>query len=106
MYCFDCLKYVIPGMKKLKEESLHGDFVDTHIDILKKEMETMEIVKSDIDEMKQLRRRYECKICFVRNINTFFNSCGHAICCDECAKKISNCPICATESEYSYLYIS
>jgi len=39
---------------------------------------------------------YTCKICMDLQVNTTFLPCGHLVCCDKCAPKIRNCPICRT----------
>ena len=39
----------------------------------------------------------ECKICYNRNINAVFASCGHLVACFECATRCDKCPICRVQ---------
>jgi len=36
----------------------------------------------------------ECKICLDKLVDTCFQPCGHASCCQTCACKMTNCPMC------------
>lgn len=56
--------------------------------ILTKELEAM---KAEIAEMKALRT---CKVCQEAMSNRVFLPCGHMSCCNTCADKLRNCPIC------------
>jgi len=44
----------------------------------------------------------ECIICYMSNKEVVFSGCGHYICCNECACKISTkkCPMCRTDFTY------
>lgn len=35
-----------------------------------------------------------CKICYESEMNACFNSCGHVVACDECARQVDICPVC------------
>jgi hypothetical protein len=45
-------------------------------------------------ENRRLKDSILCKICMDAEVNTLFLPCGHLVCCDKCAPKISECPIC------------
>ena len=44
------------------------------------------------------RREHEnhtnCRICFDAPVNVGFRPCQHCVCCSNCAKKLTKCPIC------------
>lgn len=35
-----------------------------------------------------------CTLCVIRNREMLFVKCGHVVCCEQCAAKITECPIC------------
>ena len=35
-----------------------------------------------------------CKVCYDDTIGELFLPCRHLMCCIECSKKLSNCPLC------------
>ena len=35
-----------------------------------------------------------CKICLSEEIKVVFLPCGHLVCCEQCANRVSHCPIC------------
>lgn len=56
------------------------------------------------NEVELLRERLSaihdaltCRICMDNEINTVFWSCGHQVCCTECASHCQACPICRQE---------
>ncbi|KAL4232792.1 E3 ubiquitin-protein ligase mib2 [Mactra antiquata] len=56
---------------------------------------------SEIDTVRKLQVENEklkdmqtCKICMEREVNTTLLPCGHLVSCEECAKKLKECPIC------------
>ncbi|XP_060068508.1 baculoviral IAP repeat-containing protein 3-like [Ylistrum balloti] len=53
------------------------------------------------DESNHLRRleRLMCKICLTEEVRVTFLPCGHLICCMECSKMVSRCPICRERIE-------
>ncbi|XP_062510522.1 uncharacterized protein LOC134186550 [Corticium candelabrum] len=46
------------------------------------------------DELRELQQRKLCKVCFDEEINIIFLDCGHLVCCDVCADRVVDCPIC------------
>ena len=54
---------------------------------------------------ENINEKYECKVCMQKNINTYFVGCGHAVSCENCAKKLSSCPVCNTVSDYCFIYL-
>nr|XP_039255545.1 E3 ubiquitin-protein ligase MYLIP-like [Styela clava] len=56
------------------------------------------------NEVELLRERLSaihdaltCRICMDNEINTVFWSCGHQVCCNDCANQCQTCPICRQE---------
>jgi len=47
-----------------------------------------------VEQNRKLKEDRTCKVCMDREINTVFLPCGHLVCCESCAKSLSNCPIC------------
>ena len=43
----------------------------------------------------EMRRLFECKICFDDIVSTVFLPCGHCMTCKNCATTFSKCPLCA-----------
>ena len=35
-----------------------------------------------------------CKICMVNELECVFYDCGHMICCKNCSKGLTDCPVC------------
>mmetsp|Transcript_8119 Transcript_8119/g.20360 ORF Transcript_8119/g.20360 Transcript_8119/m.20360 type:complete len:140 (+) Transcript_8119:4039-4458(+) len=42
----------------------------------------------------------DCIICFSNPIDTVVTPCGHQICCQECSKNISRCPVCSIDCTF------
>lgn len=55
----------------------------------KKELAETEV--ADIDDA------IACVICCARNIDVALTPCGHVCCCQFCAKRLQECPVCRTE---------
>ncbi|KAK0147018.1 E3 ubiquitin-protein ligase XIAP [Merluccius polli] len=49
-----------------------------------------------IKKLQQLQREKQCKICMDQDICMVFIPCGHLVCCAECSKSLSKCPICCS----------
>lgn len=49
---------------------------------------------------KSSRGAEVCIICFDRKINCCATPCGHQMCCLECAKSLSACPVCNTQGDF------
>nr|KAI8735846.1 E3 ubiquitin-protein ligase XIAP-like [Biomphalaria glabrata] len=45
-------------------------------------------------ENQELREQSLCKICLDEKMEIVFTSCGHLVCCTECASALDKCPIC------------
>ncbi len=58
-------------------------------DLLNKEMEIYRMFKSDCK-----KEIHACCICMDEKKNVLFRKCGHICCCQNCYKKIDQCPIC------------
>lgn len=43
----------------------------------------------------EMRRMFECKICFDDLVSTVFLHCGHCMSCKKCAMTLNKCPLCA-----------
>mmetsp|Transcript_35922 Transcript_35922/g.86805 ORF Transcript_35922/g.86805 Transcript_35922/m.86805 type:complete len:1422 (-) Transcript_35922:2467-6732(-) len=48
--------------------------------------------------------RDECIICFSNPINCVATPCGHQICCLDCSRNITRCPVCAVECTFMRVY--
>ena len=46
----------------------------------------------------------QCIICFSNPINCVATPCGHQICCLDCSRNISRCPVCAVECTFMRVY--
>ena len=55
---------------------------------------TLPLKEDEEEQLRELERRRTCKICLDREIAVVFLECGHVVCCDECSKKVFECPIC------------
>jgi hypothetical protein len=47
----------------------------------------------------EMRRLFECKICFDPIVSTVFIPCGHCMTCKKCAMAFTQCPLCAVPIE-------
>jgi len=45
-----------------------------------------------------------CVICYEKTIDCVLTPCGHQICCLECSKELSKCPICASSCQAIRIY--
>ncbi|OXA38549.1 baculoviral IAP repeat-containing protein 7 [Folsomia candida] len=63
------------------EDSLNADQVE-------KENNNME------EELQQLRKATQCKICMDNGVEVVFLPCGHLVSCTRCATALSNCAVC------------
>ncbi len=48
------------------------------------------------DKLDELRESFLCRVCRDQRISTVIQ-CGHMVCCAECVKHCSNCPLCRAE---------
>lgn len=48
----------------------------------------------ETDRLRALEDRRLCKVCMDHEIAVVFLDCGHVVCCDECSRKVIECPIC------------
>eukprot|EP00033_Pygsuia_biforma_P003854 GCRY01004222.1.p1 GENE.GCRY01004222.1~~GCRY01004222.1.p1 ORF type:complete len:201 (-),score=1.71 GCRY01004222.1:27-629(-) len=55
-----------------------------------------ELAKAE-QELKALRSQLECKICMDAKTNVIFIPCKHYVCCSECSRRLTRCPICRTK---------
>jgi hypothetical protein len=46
------------------------------------------------DDVEVLRDRLSCKVCWEKDVECVFTSCGHACACWECSYKLGECPVC------------
>ena len=47
------------------------------------------------DRIEKTEIDYDCKICMDKQVSIALQSCGHIVCCDDCAPKLPrNCPLC------------
>jgi len=46
----------------------------------------------------------ECIICFSNPINCVATPCGHQICCLDCSRNMTRCPVCAVECTFMRVY--
>lgn len=46
----------------------------------------------------------KCIICCSNDINCVITPCGHQICCLECSRNISRCPVCSAECEFMRVF--
>ena len=64
----------------------------------KKKKEENKSVREEIreteKEVEKYRSRMQCKVCLDAQVGTLFLPCRHLICCVECAKSVSKCPLC------------
>jgi len=86
------------------------------IERLRIQQQTNQAVRKTIEDQKTLEEKIEdlkqqietartCVLCIDLEKNVKFN-CGHVVACSECAKKISDCPVCRepiTKRETVYL---
>jgi len=86
------------------------------VDRLRMQQQANQAVRKTIEDQKTLEERIEelqshieavrtCILCVDKDKNIKFN-CGHVVTCNECAKKIKECPICRkkiTKKEKVYL---
>lgn len=47
----------------------------------------------------EVRRLFECKICFDDLVSTVFLPCGHCMSCKKCAAEFTKCPLCAVPTD-------
>lgn len=57
-------------------------------------IERLAQMKEEINDMKD---KMNCKVCLETKINRAFLPCRHLTCCDTCAQKLRDCPICRTK---------
>lgn len=55
---------------------------------------TCEELTELIEENRNNRRLIRCKVCLDKDVSIVFLPCGHIACCEDCAPKLKNCPIC------------
>ncbi|XP_041352484.1 baculoviral IAP repeat-containing protein 7-B-like [Gigantopelta aegis] len=46
------------------------------------------------DPIGGLEDRIMCKICMAKEVEVTFLPCGHLVCCEECSKLVTHCPVC------------
>lgn len=50
---------------------------------------------SDLEkELLGLRQKTKCKVCLDSEVGVVFRPCGHLCCCQTCAPRVQNCPVC------------
>lgn len=62
--------------------------------ILKREEE---LLSSLMQENLSLKSATICKVCMDNHINVVLLPCRHLICCDNCSRQVSQCPLCRTD---------
>lgn len=73
--------------------------------IIKKiEIENIEELKKLIPYVNKMENvvneeKYKCKICYDNDFECLFLNCKHLVCCMECSKKLTECPICREKIE-------
>ncbi|RWS12260.1 E3 ubiquitin-protein ligase RNF34-like isoform X1 [Dinothrombium tinctorium] len=50
--------------------------------------------KSELEDADNIDEINLCKICMDREINCVLLECGHMIACNDCGKRLSECPVC------------
>ncbi|XP_064643432.1 baculoviral IAP repeat-containing protein 3-like [Lineus longissimus] len=45
-------------------------------------------------ENRELKERMMCKICFDMEANVVFLPCGHLVVCEQCSRRVRECPLC------------
>ncbi|XP_014666298.1 PREDICTED: E3 ubiquitin-protein ligase MYLIP-like [Priapulus caudatus] len=50
-------------------------------------------------QLKELQDALSCRVCMDEAISCAFCPCGHAVCCDACAARCPQCPICRADTE-------
>lgn len=65
----------------------------TNIQIVQKEVDISKLTVYEDEETT------ECCVCLSEEKDTIFYPCGHYHCCNDCAKKLKDCPICRTNIE-------
>lgn len=62
---------------------------------------TEEDVSDDADDEQSVSTTVQdpCVICYEKTIDCVLTPCGHQICCLECSKEMSKCPICTSSFE-------
>ena len=53
------------------------------------------LLQNEYKDDTEVRRRFECKICFDDLVSTVFLQCGHCMACKKCAVTLNKCPLCA-----------
>lgn len=51
-------------------------------------------VKRLEEELTALKNDRRCKVCMDETISTLFVPCNHFVCCDRCAFRVRQCPVC------------
>ena len=96
LHKFKCQEIVVNTLKlqicKLKQKETERE---RHISLLTdKHANEVRNLKNTVRDWESSQK---CKICTEKQIEAAFMTCGHCICCNECAAKIKECPICRSE---------
>ena len=91
--CYEYNEILLSELQKLKDYSTMR--VLLRLCIKEKECKNLEVKLDD------LQSQINCCICFTNKINIVFTPCNHAVCCKECSMRVSKCPICNAEVEFS-----
>ncbi|KAM9446297.1 E3 ubiquitin-protein ligase MYLIP-A-like [Clarias gariepinus] len=52
------------------------------------------------EKLQKLREAFLCMVCCEEEIDAAFCSCGHTVCCENCAAQLQSCPVCRSEVEH------
>lgn len=58
------------------------------------DLETLDSHSEEIEDSKQDITVPKCSVCLENNSIIMFSGCGHLCSCNECSKRLDNCPIC------------
>ena len=71
---------------------------------LQESLKTFEDQNLKLDNRNQeLEDSRLCKICMVEEVSQLLNPCNHVVCCNDCIRRLQECPICRANIESSKL---
>ncbi|XP_055344938.1 baculoviral IAP repeat-containing protein 3-like [Paramacrobiotus metropolitanus] len=90
-----------------KEDGYHYTYLIKAVQQYKHRLQTFRELKDLINAAKRIKARItdmrldeqsqldkDCSVCLDKKVSLCFTPCGHAICCDVCAKRLRECPLC------------
>ena len=73
--------------------------VDSHFQTDYRDLSGKEVISKLEDIRELIKSKDECTVCMENQRSIVFMPCGHLICCQDCVKVLTKCPICRAEIE-------